>query len=517
VALLLVAVFPVAADQSQTSSTADHSKLEELKGDFEDGPSVTRACLKCHTEAAKQLHQTTHWTWEFRNPDTRQVLGKKKVINNFCMSITSNYPRCTSCHIGYGWKDKNFDFSAEDRVDCLACHDTTGSYKKFPTDAGHPAYVDKPFPKGSDNIWKTPDLGEVARKVGKTQRYNCGNCHFFGGGGNAVKHGDLDTSLNNPDKVLDVHMDAKGLDFSCATCHAGKGHRIQGSRYDTTARDTHGIDIPGRDDGSRATCESCHGNRPHPETTKLNDHTDRVACQTCHIPAFARGGIATKTWWDWSQAGRLSPDGKPITEKNEQGHVIYDSKKGDFRWEENVIPEYRWFNGEIVLTQLGDRIDPNNIVVLNRIAGGYGDPGARIWPFKIMRGRQPYDTQSDSLVVTHVFGSDDTAFWGNFKWDKAIIEGMKVAGMPYSGQFDFVDTEMHWPITHMVAPKEDALACDECHSRNGRLDNLTGFYMPGRDTHPRLDRFGWLAVLLVLVSVLLHALVRIVLRKGTPS
>ena len=26
--------------------------FEELKGDFRDGPAVTRACLKCHTEAS---------------------------------------------------------------------------------------------------------------------------------------------------------------------------------------------------------------------------------------------------------------------------------------------------------------------------------------------------------------------------------------------------------------------------------------------------------------------------------
>ena len=43
-----------------------------------------------------------------------------------------------------------------------------------------------------------PDYNLIAQKVGKTGKDNCGSCHFFGGGGNAVKHGDLDKSLSNP-------------------------------------------------------------------------------------------------------------------------------------------------------------------------------------------------------------------------------------------------------------------------------------------------------------------------------
>ena len=47
------------------NTTADHSKFDQLKGPFESGPAVTKACLACHTEAAKQVHRTKHWTWEF--------------------------------------------------------------------------------------------------------------------------------------------------------------------------------------------------------------------------------------------------------------------------------------------------------------------------------------------------------------------------------------------------------------------------------------------------------------------
>jgi hypothetical protein len=70
-------------------------------------------------------------------------------------------------------------------------------------------YAKKEFPPHSGKFVEPPDLAKVAQKVGKTSRDTCGACHFFGGGGDAVKHGDLDSSLKKPGKYLDVHMDAK--------------------------------------------------------------------------------------------------------------------------------------------------------------------------------------------------------------------------------------------------------------------------------------------------------------------
>ena len=57
-------------------------------------------------------------------------MGKKNVINNFCTSISSNNTFCSACHIGYGWSDDSFDFSEQTNVDCLVCHDNTGTYQK---------------------------------------------------------------------------------------------------------------------------------------------------------------------------------------------------------------------------------------------------------------------------------------------------------------------------------------------------------------------------------------------------
>ncbi len=505
-------------DPEVQNSTADHSKFEILQQDFATGPEVTAACLTCHTEAAKQVMETPHWTWEFTDPQTGETLGKKHVINNFCQSIESNEPRCTSCHVGYGWEDKDFDFNIEENVDCLVCHDTTGTYKKLPTGAGHPVYDEaKEFPSGSGNMWEPVDLSLVAQNVGETSRETCGACHFDGGGGNGVKHGDLDQSLITPDHGLDVHMDAEGLNFTCATCHAPQAHAIPGSRYQVEAKDEDGIAPPGH--GNNAlTCEDCHGLAPHPPenemSAELNKHVEKIACQTCHIPTFARGGYPTKTWWDWSTAGKMDEDGNPINIEDENGLHIYLAEKGDFIWEENVQPEYAWFNGNIDYQNMKPFEEGTEILQVNQIYGSADDPNSRIWPFKIMRGKQPYDSVNNTLVTPHVYGKDDTAYWENYDWQKSITAGMEYSDHEYSGEYDFIETEMYWPIAHMVAPAEDAFHCDSCHRRNqGVLVGVDGIYIPGITATPLIDKISITIILLTLGGVIIHGLARYISSK----
>jgi octaheme c-type cytochrome (tetrathionate reductase family) len=515
VALALQA--PAGARPAQLESTADHSKFEQLQGPFASGPDVTKACLSCHTEAARQIHRTKHWSWEFDNPDSGQRLGKKNVLNNFCISIEANTPYCTSCHVGYGWKDASFDFASEQNVDCLVCHDTTGNYRKFPGFAGHPLYAETQI--AGRNV-RPADLARVAQRVGKTSRDTCGSCHFFGGGGDGVKHGDMDSSLAAPDRELDVHMDALGLDFSCSTCHMTSAHDVPGSRYTPVARDDGGAHLRGAASSSNpTTCVACHGNAPHPADPRLDHHARKIACQTCHVPSYSRGGVATKMGWDWSTAGQLSPEGKPIQIRDDQGRVQYDSRKGDFTYGEFVIPDYVWFDGKVSYTLLEDTIDPSaGPVGINRLGGAPADPASMIWPVKVFRGKQPYDPVNMTLVKPHTAGNDENAYWKNFGWEKSIESGMTQAGASFSGEVAFIETTMSWPIKHMVAPKEHAVACVECHTReNGRLAGLPGVYLPGRDRLPVLDAtMGWLAIL-ALLGVIVHGGGRIATRKSGPK
>jgi octaheme c-type cytochrome (tetrathionate reductase family) len=514
-----VAAPPTPPASSPHASTTDHSQIASLKGPFKTGPEVTQACLACHNQAAHQVMKSLHWTWDSINPATGKRVGKKLSANNFCGSPISNEPRCTSCHAGYGWKDKSFDFTKQENVDCLACHDKTGTYKKIATDAGHPLYEPREMPKGSGKIVQPPDLAKVAQSVGKPGRENCGACHFNGGGGDAVKHGDLDSSLNKPSRELDVHMAVDGANMVCADCHTFNAHIPSGSRYAATAKDTHGMDLP-KDDHNRATCESCHGGAPHKQA-QINLHTNKLACQTCHIPEYARGGLATKMWWDWSTAGKKGPDGKPLFIKDEHGHLSYSAEKGDFKYAENVRPEYKWYNGIVHQVAITDKIDDSKILELNAVEGSAQDPNAKIWPFKVMRGKQPYDTVNKTLVVNHVYGNDDTSLWNNFDYEKSIKAGMDYAGLPYSGKFGFIETRMNWFTTHMVAPKEKAVPCQDCHTRSkdGRLAAITDIYLPGRDHHPWIDTLGWLAVAGAIVGSLIHGLFRIISRnrKGSAS
>jgi octaheme c-type cytochrome (tetrathionate reductase family) len=509
-------VNPAMAAASKTSgSTADHSKFKELQKKFTSGPEVTQACLSCHTEAAKQVQHTKHWTWSYTDPVSGQKLGKRNIINNYCTTTVSNEKDCMACHAGYGWKDASFDFKVEENVDCLVCHESTGTYRKLPGDAGHPIYERKEFPRGSGKFVEPVDLAKAAQSVAMPSRGNCGSCHFYGAGGDGTKHGDLDSSLKNPGKYLDVHMDAKGLNFSCVTCHKTQSHEVAGSRYQLAAGLTGPAHIRGKKDASPEACQSCHSDKPHKQSflnaEQLNAHTDVLACETCHIPLMARDGVATEKVWDWSTATQMGPDGKPLAVKDSAGHRAFDSKKGSFQWDSYLTPEYRWSNGHFTYKTNGDKIDPSKVVEINHVDGAPGDPNSRIWPFKVHRGKQAYDSVNNYLVIAHTAGEpeDKTALWVNYDWTKAIETGMKAAGLPYSGKYGFVSTEMSWPIAHMVAPKTDALRCAQCHAKNGRLEGITGIYMPGRDSNRLIDMIGWAVALLSLLGVMIHASVRL--------
>lgn len=410
---------------------------DRVKGPFASGPEVTKACLQCHESQAKDFSKNVHWTWSAMQnvPNKGKVeLGKKNAVNNFCVSIAGNWPRCTSCHAGYGWKDASFDFTKLENMDCLVCHDTTGTYKKDVAGAG--------------NVKADVDLVKVAQNVGKPARENCGGCHFYGGGGDHVKHGDLDSSLAKPKKAYDVHMGTDGANMACQGCHVTTNHGIPGSAMSVSVGE-----------GPRVECSQCHGDAPH-KTAMMNKHAKNIACQTCHIPAFAKDE-PTKMWWDWSTAGQ---DKK--VEEDKYGMETYSKKKGDFRWEKDVVPAYAWYNGSSERYLVGEKLDPKKILYLNRPLGSIKDKKAKIYPFKLMEGKQPYDSKNNYLVLPKTF----KGFWDNYDWPKSIAEGMEAAGLPYSGSYGFVQTKMYWRINHMVVPKDQALKCSDCHGKKGRLD-----------------------------------------------
>jgi len=493
-----------AVKREQRWITTDHTKHEVLQKPFMSGEQVTQACLSCHSEASAQFHKTIHWTWLASGDKKDMKYGKAGYsVNNFCISANAMEDKsCLKCHAGWNGVDEG--------VNCLKCHGTEKfNYQEAFTDIQ--AFSQDEDPE-SKEIMQEIQL-EVTAAVGQIAlpgRNNCGECHFKGGGGDGVKHGDLDTSLMKPNKMLDVHMGTDGKDFTCTRCHTTTNHNIAGRVYTNPAVED-SKSLLEDDLAPKITCVSCHSDAPHKNDSKMNDHTDKVSCKACHIPEYARVN-PTKMSWDWSKAGDLK-DGKPYNIKGPLGKEIYKSIKGQMTWAKNVVPEYFWSNGTQTSTTAEDIIDPSTVVKVSQPVGDAKDPDSRIFPFKIHHGNQPYDKVNKTLLAPLLSG--EKGYWTTFNWDEALTIGNESLGLPFSGEFDFVKTTYAFPITHMVAPKNKALSCTQCHDRDdGRLASLTGFYMPGRDKSAAVDSLGWLIVLGSLGGVGLHGLGRFFTRNG---
>jgi octaheme c-type cytochrome (tetrathionate reductase family) len=340
-----------------------------------------------------------------------------------------------------------------ENIDCLVCHDTTGSYEKVPTGAGMPS--------------AEVDLVHVAKNVGPTSRKTCGDCHFFGGGGDQVKHADMGSELDHPSRNCDIHMGGYG--FTCTECHKPTNHKIPGRSSSVAAAE------------GTIQCADCHTQEPHYGDDlldyHLNEHCDHIACNTCHSPLYARLQ-PTKVWWDWSESG----DKDREVPKGLNGTPLYNWKKGVFEWAKKAKPSYAWFNGYMHRTLAGDRVDLEGKTVdpdaakevkqegeyihLTHPVGSKKDPQSKITPFKIMRGVQPADPNTGLILIPHLYPYDDTdttAYWKNLDWPKAFAEGMQAMDLPYSGEHVWVRTDMYWRFEHEVLPEEAALGCQQCH------------------------------------------------------
>ncbi len=468
-------------------SSIDHSKLSTLDKEFKTPQDVTEACNSCHTERHKEVMRSSHWNWErvsYVEGRGVSTAGKKNVLNNYCIGSRSNELACAKCHIGFGMTNDLYDFNNARNVDCMVCHDNSDEYLKGASLAGYPD--------------RSVNLKNVAQHVGRPDRINCGSCHFYSGGGNNVKHGDLEAVQLACEREIDVHMAANGINLTCVDCHTAKNHQMLGRLYSVSSTNT-----------MRSTCEQCHTNTPH-FNDLLNRHNAKVSCQACHIPEFAKEN-ATKMEWKWSDAGKLK-DGEPYSVEDDDGNEIYLSIKGSFKWEKNVIPEYIWFNGTADQYLLGDTIKEIP-VKMNTLFGSHDDKESKIIPIKIHKGDQIYDTKYKYLIQPKLYSENigDSAYWKEFNWYNAAEAGMKRVGLPFSGEYDFVETITYWPVNHMVAPKSQTVGCAECHTRNnGRLANLAGFYIPGRDFNKALDNIGIFVFFAALAAVFVHGAIRIV-------
>ncbi|MGK7296056.1 MAG: tetrathionate reductase family octaheme c-type cytochrome [Candidatus Wenzhouxiangella sp. M2_3B_020] len=445
----------------------------------EDPYEGTADCLQCHESEGTEMLDTGHFKWAGkieRVPGFEgQILGKRDLINNFCVAVDTNEARCTQCHVGYGWDDKNYDFTNPENVDCLVCHDQSGTYKKGKKTAGLPD--------------PGVDLNLVATSIttdSKPKRKNCIGCHAFAGGGDNVKHGDISSAMVNPSKSLDVHMGVDGANLGCTDCHAANHDPKTGAvNHGIAGQELHSVH-----EGEMRQCTDCHGSQEAVHRGTVAENTlffdnwhERLACQTCHLPKFAQA-VSTKTEWYWSDAGQ---DISPTPIDPDTGRAAYDKKKGTFNWEFNVRPVLRWYNGnwDRLFVGVNDTYDEVPIPLATPL-GNREDPDAMIRPFKLMVGDQVVDPVNKTVMVPHLFGkkTGPNPYWGKFDWNLALEDASLYTGQPYSGQYDFVETTMYLTVNHQIAPADEALGA------GGIIDGCMDCHDPGNE-FVQWDELGW--------------------------
>ena len=200
-----------------------------------------------------------------------------------------------------------------ENIDCLICHASGYRRDLYANDAGE--YEWRPI------LWRNQyGLDAISKRISLPTRAMCLRCHAGAGGGQNYKRGDIEYALADCDRDYDVHMGTDGQDMACIACHTGENHRMRGRGADLS-----GTDLP----GPRMACTDCHDAAPHGRKV-LDAHVRRVACETCHIPTFARTD-PTDMSRDWA-------------------HTIHNEETNKFsakiEFGKDVVPVYAWWNGK---------------------------------------------------------------------------------------------------------------------------------------------------------------------------
>lgn len=432
---------------------------------------------------------------------------------------------CGQCHIGGQYQAPLGELMPFYRttkhekaaIDCLICHAQAYDMNK------KQVVVDD----NGRQRWDQDRSMKAAMSVTATTSQTCLRCHQHNFGGDIyIDPADVSfmQSLQNTGQEQHrvLHPGSKrGTPFSptwdvhaaagvnCTECHTTKGHFIAKGTHTTTmmANDLPEVEI---------TCEGCHTAEPHaedPDTADyLNMHTERVACQTCHIPSLHPDNATLRDF------------GETVFEE-EHGLYIYHDKAKETEPGKGI--KYAWWNGDG--TFLGNPIGDNpNGAGLYRFykpthvwpefkdfdyEGWYEEvmrPIARegrpskLYAMKLFNGRQHIDLQNMgpfggmyvpyNLPIYLSTGDPDLAaaaemeksmmkrmYGWMFKFylmDKFMtfmdLKGWNTGA--YSDVKSLKNVEARWipndammEISHAIRRK-GALSCERCHSPAGVLD-----------------------------------------------
>jgi len=207
----------------------------------------------------------------------------------------------------------------------------------------------------------------------------------------------------------------------------------------------------------------CHDASPH-DSGELNQHTARVACQTCHIPVYAKDAndsAATeateidRSWQDGSH--HTSPPLHPVLTKAN-----------------DLTPVYRHWDRFSDNYLLGDVILPNPQTGTYQTSvprGSVDDAASKLYPFKYKTSDYPLHTASSKLIAL-----DTSVFFATADADAATISGLEnlaTLGLPdfnVGDDYTWVTTDTYQLLNHQVSPEDDALNCSSCHMSTVRMD-----------------------------------------------
>lgn len=417
-------------------------------------------CVTCHEAEAHEAHASVHYQQSGPTPNVPNISGNAgktdKAYNTYCGTpVTSSRATCAGCHVSNGKYPTEVATTDQlNNVDCMMCHQENYAriaappYELVPAlDAdGLPRTLRVPVEDETGftympNVAKMSiSILEAARTVHPTTRATCLRCHAGASGSNGGKRGDMSTITIDPPKSSDIHMSSDGKDFSCAKCHDADNHRVRGR----------GLDLRPNDVAERFTCAKCHSDTPHGDSSgmaSLNTHASRVACQTCHIPTFAKD-ISTELNRDW-----LQPHFSP-TACNGQGAWV----PGEVR-ASDVIPTYKWFDGTSYVYALGQvpTAREDGMLAMGVPNGSVNSDMAKIYPMKEHTSTVAQHDASGVLIPHSTF-----SFFASGDFDKAVQDGMSMAGL--SGSYSMVKVHTYQTINHGVEDEDDALKCSSCHS-----------------------------------------------------
>jgi hypothetical protein len=420
-------------------------------------------CISCHNSQAAAMYQGVHYQWagsaaEMTNGPAIQgkmdAVDGSSALNAYCINIQGSWGPCGSCHVGTGAKPvatATPDAAQLASIDCLMCH-------KNPAIATPYARV-RNATTGLFEPSATVDMNNVVRTVIKPVRSACLGCHAKAGGGDAVKRGDLAlASGNTTDANYDVHMATTRGNLACQRCHTYTNHRVAGR----------GTDLRPEDSTVEVTCSTstCHPTKNSltsgHSSSGVSHHIGRVACQTCHLPRYAKDATdvaptptnpteLTEMHRDWTL-----PEWSTVNNRYEPTQT----KAG------NLIPKYTFWDG----TSWGNNafndavIDPaTGNYKVSRPNGGINTANTKLYPFKFKTAYQPF--ANGKLVTPKVATYFST---GNF--DLAVQDGLTYMGMP-GAAYTLVTTDEYQVLNHQIPPASgNVLACNSCHGSTTQIN-----------------------------------------------